>query len=168
MKHRLFRTLALAMVTVMFSTGCMLSRLVDRAFLGITVKRPSFADRKTTGIFLLPITFALDVATFPIQVLLVVILGDNFPFTETADALSTMSASLETNPRFQQLGEDEQRIARTELQELILAKKIGPNTALGLGEDGHWTVVELNAEARSQLIARAGQQVESTSLVCER
>lgn len=167
MKHRLFRTLALAMVTVMFSTGCMLSRLVDRAFLGITVKRPSFNDRKTTGIFLLPITFALDVATFPIQALLVVILGDNFPFTETPDALSNMSASLEGNPRFQQLGEDEKRIARLELEELILAKKLGPNTALALGEDGHWTVVELNAEARNQLIARA-QEPATAALVCER
>lgn len=167
MKHRLFRTLALAMVTVMFSTGCMLSRLVDRAFLGITVKRPSFADRKTTGIFLLPITFALDVATFPIQVLLVVILGDNFPFTDPPNSLQQMYA-LEQHPQFQRLGEAEKAVARAELQQLIEQGKLTPSTALGLGEDGHWTLVELSAEARSQLIARAQQPDAPAQMVCAR
>jgi hypothetical protein len=168
MKHRIFRTLALAMVTVMFSTGCMLSRLVDRAFLGITVKRPSYIDRKTTGVFLLPFTFVLDVATFPIQALLVVILGDNFPFTDPPNALEQMNVQLDKNPRFQQLGEPEKAIARAELENLILADKLTPNSALGLGDDGHWTVVELSAEGRSQLIARAQQPEAPAALVCER
>ncbi len=66
MKHSLSRALVVVMLGV-FSTGCMMSRLVDRAFLGITVRRPSFADRKTTGIFLLPLTFAIDIVTFPIK-----------------------------------------------------------------------------------------------------
>jgi hypothetical protein len=167
MKHRLFRTLALTMVTVLFSTGCMMSRLVDRAFLGITVRRPAYVDRKTTGVFLLPFTFAIDVVTFPIQALLVVILGDNFPFTEPTDSLQSMRAMLD-NPRFKQLGEPEQAIARAELEQLILDKKLTPNTALGLGEDGHWTIVELTAEARSQLIARAQQPQAPEALVCER
>jgi len=167
MKHRLFRTLALTMVTVLFSTGCMMSRLVDRAFLGITVRRPSYVDRKTTGVFLLPFTFVVDVATFPIQALLVVILGDNFPFTEATDSLQSMNAMLD-NPRFKQLGDKEQAIARAELQQLILDKKLTPNTALGLGEDGHWTIVELTAEARNQLIARAQQPDAPEALVCAR
>ncbi len=169
MKHRLFRTLALTMVTVLFSTGCMMSRLVDRAFLGITVRRPSYQDRKTTGVFLLPFTFVIDVATFPIQALLVVILGDNFPFTDPPDALTqSMHASLDANPRFQNLGDAEKAIARAELDQIILDKKLTPNTAMGLGEDGHWTLVELNAEARQQLIARAQQPQAPEALVCER
>ncbi len=164
MKTRIFRMLAVSMVTVMFSSGCMMSRLVDRAFLGITVKRPSYADRKTTGIFLLPFTFVIDVATFPIQALLVVILGDNFPFSDPGTAASGMYAALES-PRFQQLGEAEKKIAKAELQQLIDEKKLTPNTALALGEDGHWTLVELSADTRNQLIARA-QQPEA--LVCAR
>lgn len=167
MKHRLFRLLALVMVTLVFNTGCMLSRLVDRAFLGITVRRPTYADRKTTGVFLLPFTFVIDVATFPIQALLVVILGDNFPFTEPASALDVMTA-MRDNPRFQQLGEAEQAIALAELEQLLVDQKIGPNTALGLGNDGHWTLVELNAEARSQLIARAQQPGGEAMLACSR
>lgn len=167
MKSRIFRTLAISMATVLFSTGCMMSRLVDRAFLGITVRRPTYIDRKTTGVFLLPFTFVIDVATFPIQALLVVILGDNFPFTEPIDAMTSAQAMLD-NPRFQQLGEAEKAIARAELEQLILDKKLTPNTALALGEDGHWTVVELSADTRNQLIARAQQPLDPEALVCRR
>lgn len=170
MKHRLTRALviALAAMTAVSSSGCMLSRVVDRAFLGITVRRPAYADRKTTGVFLLPFTFVIDAVTFPIQALLVVILGDNFPFNDPPDAIQSMNASLDGNPRFQQLGDEQKAIARAELEELILAKKLTANTALGLGDDGHWTVVELSADTRDQLIARAGQPAQPEALVCER
>lgn len=167
MKSRLFKLLAVSMATVLFSTGCMMSRLVDRAFLGITVRRPTYLDRKTTGVFLLPFTFVIDVATFPIQALLVVILGDNFPFTDSADSLSNLQAMRE-NPRFKQLGDKEQAVAMTELQQLVEEGRIGPNTALALGEDGHWTVVELSADARNQLLARAQAPEAAEQLVCVR
>ncbi|MFT3707527.1 MAG: hypothetical protein QM817_07640 [Archangium sp.] len=168
MKHRLIRLIALTLVTSIFTTGCMLSRLVDRAFLGITVRRPAFVDRKTTGVFLLPFTFAIDAATFPIQALLVVILGDQFPFNDPPDAITNMQAMLDGNERYQNLGDAEKLVAKLELEQLILDKKLTPNTALGLGDDGHWTLVELTAEARQQLIARAQGEMSPEALVCER
>ena len=167
MKSRIFRTLAISMATVLFSTGCMMSRLVDRAFLGITVQRPTYNDRKTTGVFLLPFTFVLDVATFPIQALLVVILGDNFPWNDPPTALSNVHAMLDS-PAFHRLGEEQQAIARAELKQLVLDHKLTPNTALALGEDGHWTLVELSADTRNQLIARASQPQSPEALVCAR
>lgn len=167
MKSRIFRTLAIAMATVLFSSGCMMSRLVDRAFLGITVRRPTYIDRKTTGVFLLPFTFVIDVATFPIQALLVVILGDNFPFTEKGDALTYLHAALDT-PQFHQLGDEQKAIATAELKQLVADHKLTPNTALALNEDGHWTVVELSADTRNQLIARAQQPQAPEALVCTR
>ena len=167
MKSRIFRTLAISMATVLFSTGCMMSRLVDRAFLGITVRRPTYIDRKTTGVFLLPFTFVLDVVTFPIQALLVVILGDNFPWNDPVDSLMNVHAMLDT-PAFHQLGEEQQAIARAELKQLVLDKKLTPNTALALGEDGHWTLVELSADTRNQLIARASQPRSPDALICVR
>jgi hypothetical protein len=163
----MFRILAVAMATLIFNSGCMLSRLVDRNFLGMSVRRPTYADRKTTGVFLLPFTFVVDVATFPIQALLVVILGDNFPFTDPPDGLNQMRAALDS-PRFKQLGDEQQAIARAELEQLIIDQKLTPNSALALGEDGHWTVVELSADTRSQLIARAQQPAAPELLVCER
>lgn len=167
MKSRLFKLLAVSMATVLFSTGCMMSRLVDRAFLGITVRRPTYIDRKTTGVFLIPFTFVIDVATFPIQALLVVILGDNFPFSEPADSLHNLQTMRE-NPRFQQLGEKEQAVAMAGLQQLVEDGRLGPNTAIALNEDGTWTVVELSADTRNQLIARASQPEAAEQLVCIR
>jgi hypothetical protein len=161
------KIVALGVATMLFNTGCMLSRLVDRAFLGMTVNRPTYSDRKTTGLFLLPITFVVDVATFPIQALLAVILGDNFPFTDPPNALDRMYA-LEQHPRFQQLGEAERAIALAEFKALLESGRLTPNTALALGEDGHWTLVELDAEGRQQLIARAQQPAAPETLVCER
>ena len=167
MKSRFRRRITVAVAAAVLFEGCMLARLVDRALLGITVRRPAYAQRKTTGIFLLPLTFALDAATFPIQALLVVILGDNFPFTDPPDALSTMYA-IEDHPQFKKLGEPEKAIARAELEDLLKSNELTPNSALALNDDGHWTVVELSAEARQQLIARAQSQQQQDTIVTAR
>lgn len=164
MRSRILRTVAIAVLTSLFSTGCMLSRVVDRAFLGISVRRPTFQDRKTTGIFLLPITFALDVATFPIQALLVVILGDNFPFKDSEAGNNTMAL----NPTFQKLDATRQAIALKELHQLIESGQVTAQTALALDEEGHWTLVMLEPEARAQLIARAQAPEAEVAAVCER
>lgn len=164
MSSRLMRTTALAVLTTFSATGCLLSRAVDRAFIGITTPRPSFHDRKTTGIFLLPFTFVIDVATFPIQALLVVILGDNFPFHD-ADDVNTALASNET---FQRLDESQRATALAELDQLVRTGQLTPDVALALGADGHWTLVRIDAEARAQLIARASQPAAAPALVCAR
>lgn len=164
MRSRLMRVVALGVAATVFSTGCMLSRAVDRAFLGISVRRPSYVDRKTTGVFLLPLTFAVDVATFPIQALLVVILGDNFPFTET-EMLNTQIA-LNTHPNFKKLNDQQKATAIAELNDLFRSGQVTPNTALALGEDGHWTLVTVDDEARAQLLARAQQPVAEPVAVC--
>jgi hypothetical protein len=141
-----------------------MSRLVDKAFLGISFKRPTYKDRKTTGIFLLPFTFALDVATFPIQALLVVILGDEFPFSDTQTAFTALAMS----PQFEQLDADKQAVATAELETLILSGQVTSNTALALGEDGHWTLVTVSDEARNQLLVRAQSLGENAGAVCLR
>ncbi len=148
----------------MLNSSCMLSRAVDRAFIGMTVKRPAYAARKVTGLFLLPLTFAVDVATFPIQAILVVILGDNFPFKEDPTLANTMA--LQQNPLFQKLSPQRQVLARDELNALIRSGQVTTSTALALTEDGHWTLVQLEPEARLQLIARASE-AQSTLAVCQ-
>lgn len=152
MRSRLMQIVAIMVTTSLFSTGCILSRVVDRAFIGITVRRPTYIDRKTTGVFLLPFTFAIDVATFPIQALLVVILGDNFPFAADHEG---MNNALTLNPNFQKLNDAQKATAFAELDGLIRSGQVTTSTALALSEDGHWTLVQLDDEARAQLIARA-------------
>ncbi len=164
MRSRLMRLVALAVTTSMLSTGCILSRVVDRAFLGISVRRPTYQDRKTTGVFLLPFTFAVDIVTFPIQTILVVILGDNFPFVDTEVATSAIAL----NPSFQKLNKHQQATAVAELDQLIRSGQVTAQTALGLSDDGHWTLVQLDAESHAQLIARAQQPEDPATQVCER
>ncbi len=147
------KLVALSVSVLLLDSGCMLSRAVDRAFVGMTVKRPAYASRKVTGLFLLPLTFAVDVATFPIQAILVVILGDNFPFKEEP-TLANVTA-LNTHPMFQKLGPAQQDTARAELIQLLQAQKVTASTALALDENGHWTLVPITAGERSELIARS-------------
>lgn len=164
MRSRFMRVVALGVATSLLSTGCILSRAVDRAFLGISTRRPTYVDRRTTGIFLLPFTFAIDVATFPIQALLVVILGDKFPFHEQ-DPLTQMYA-LNDNPQFQKLNEEQRATALAELESLLKSGTLDANSALALLETGHWVVVPLTADTREQLIARAQSLEQPEVLVC--
>ncbi len=168
MRSRTLKLVLAAVLTSVMSTGCMLSRAVDRAFVGMTVKRPANVDRKVTGIFLLPLTFAIDVATFPIQAILVAILGDNFPFNDPPSALDmTGMTSLEGNPQFEKLDPATKQTAVAELDALVKSGQLDANSALALTEDGHWVVVRVTDEARQQLIARAAQ-TPATQQVCAR
>jgi hypothetical protein len=166
MRSRLMRFVALAVVTALVSTGCLLTRAVDRAFLGVTARRPTYSDRKATGVFLVPITFAIDLATFPLQALLLVILGDGFPFGDTKDALQNSIVLLEQNPHFQRLSDEQKAVALREFEELFVSGKLNSESALTLTEDGHFVVTQLTSEAKQQLLTRLGQP--SPALFCER
>ena len=165
MRSRLMRVVGLGTAVALLSSGCMLSRAVDRAFLGISVRKPQYQERKTTGVFLLPFTFAIDLVTFPIQALLVVILGDGFPYNDATEPAS--SIVLNENPQFRRLSTEQQALALAELRQLISSGQVTKDTALGLTEDGHWMIAQVSPEVRAQLIARAGQD-QSSVAVCAR
>jgi hypothetical protein len=157
------KIVAVSLALAVGASGCILSRAVDRAFIGATVKRPSSTDRLVTGIVLLPFTAVIDLATFPIQAIIIAIVGDNFPFGKDQDVTSTITASLQGDPRFQQLGKDQQRIAMQELELLIKSGQMRGNAA-ALGEDGHWVLVPMTDEAKNQALARANAPVEGFAL----
>ncbi len=155
MRRTSFKLIAVTLALALGGSGCILSRAVDRQVLGVTVKRPASQDRLVTGVVLLPFTAAIDLVTFPIQAILIAIAGDNFPFGPDEDIRYTMTASLEGNPHFQQLGQQQQRIALNELESIIKSGQLVGHAA-ALGEDGHWVLVPLTDEARQQALARAG------------
>lgn len=157
------KIVAVSLALAVGASGCILSRAVDRAFIGATVKRPSSPDRLVTGIVLLPFTAVIDLATFPIQAIIIAIVGDNFPFGKDQDLTSTIVASLENDPRFQNLGQNEQKIAMLELEQLIKSGQMRGNAA-ALGEDGHWVLVPMTDEAKNQALARAGSTPEGLAL----
>lgn len=156
MRRILLRATAAALAFSMMS-GCLLTRLTDRAFLGVSARKATYEYRIGTGIFILPFAWAVDVATFPIQMLIVVIVGDDFIFgRDRAQArMIAMRDQLEGQPAYAQLSEVQRQTAFEGLLTLAESGTLSANTALALNPDATWTVVPLDAEARSQLIVRA-------------
>jgi hypothetical protein len=172
MRKVLLRASVVGLVAV-FSQSCILSRLTDRAFVGFTVKRPTYADRYTTGLVLLPIAFAIDVATFPLQLILLAIAGDEFivghDFNDDyGRTLPGYIVQLQSNPQFQKLSPEQQKVAIAEFEQLLASGQLDPNAALGLTEDGHWVQVPLTSEALAQLRERAKTKQSRQALaMCE-
>ena len=160
MRSRLIRIVAVGVVTSFILSGCMLSRGVDRAFLGWGVRYPAYENRKGTGILLLPISFALDVVTLPVQALLVVIFGDSFPFRY--EGYSVQANALNGNPQFQKLSNEQKTLALAELKGLLRSGTMPVNTALVLCEDGHWIRIKINDKQRAQLLARSQTATRET------
>ncbi len=153
MRSALLRASIIGLLAV-FAQSCILSRLTDKAFLGFTVHRPTYSDRKFTAVLLLPITFAVDVATFPIQLIILAIAGDDFIVGHESsgpDAVPTPAyvENLQNNPRFQQLTAAQQKTAISEYETLLASGALDTTNALGLTEDGHWMIVALTGEARA-------------------
>ncbi len=150
MRSHLMRILALGVVTSLFISGCMLTRGVDRSFFGISVTHPKYENRKITGLILFPFSIALDIVTFPVQVVLVVIFGDDYPFEKTTYEANV----LKDNPEFQKLSDERKTLAMAEFKGLLRSGAVSRNSAFVLRADGHWVVVKINDEQRSQLLAR--------------
>jgi|CXWL01.1.fsa_nt_gi hypothetical protein len=164
MRTRAFSVFIAALMVT--SSGCILSRLTDRAFIGFTSKRPSYKARTLTGLFILPFAAAVDLATLPIQALLVVILGDNFPFGEE-DAAQTIAINLATDPSFSRLSQDKQQRAIKALLEMRSKVEIAQNDVLALTAEGEWVALELTDEAQAQILARAAAtQTAAPQLAC--
>ncbi len=152
MHRSLLRIISLGIIALFLTTGCMLSRGVDRAFIGWTNGgHPHFAARQGTGLALLPLAFTIDVVTLPIQGLLIIIFGDNFPYKDAAYEIT----SLKNHPLYQRLSDEQKALALVELKKLLLSGAVSPNTALALGEDGHWVLVHITDDVRAKLFARA-------------
>ncbi len=152
MKRELMRIIAMGIIIPLFLSGCILTRGVDRKFLGAGVSRAEHPNRKVLGITILPIAFALDVATFPLQAILLMIFGDSFPYDDLDGA---SLAALSSDPRFQRIPADARTRALAELPLLLRSGRVSGDTALVLREDGNWEIVYLSARDRERLYARA-------------
>ena len=155
-------------------SGCFLTRVVDRAFIGVTKRHPTYSNRKAAGVFLIPFTFAVDLVTFPIQALLLVIFGDGFPFYDKKTAVAQATRALEGREEYRQLNAMQKTAVHEELKRLLAAGTLSTDTVLAFTEEGQLFVTQLNAEARNQLFARLQsipqptQRQSAQSLVCMR
>ena len=72
------RIVILSIMAAVFLTGCATTNLVDRAFLGeLSDKPPIKENRYALGLFLYPVAFSIDAATFPLQYIALMIGGDD-------------------------------------------------------------------------------------------
>lgn len=152
MRYHLLRIAILSVAISLLTAGCIVSQSIDRAFLGMSTNRPAYHDRKVAGFILLPVAFAVDIVTLPIQAVLLMIFGDNFPFNDKA---ARSPAALDHDLNFQKLTDEQRAMARAELTSLVQSGAVSVNNALALCEDGHWVLIPLSAEARAALSARA-------------
>jgi hypothetical protein len=158
-KSGLFKSavaVGLAGSLVFASSGCMLSRLVDRGFTG-AMNKPKYKRRIYTGLFLMPIAAAVDLASSPIQLMLLVILGDDFPFGPEQEDLVTrqrkVAQKVESSKGLKGLPDVHKAKVRDALVARAKQKKALPK-AMGLTAKGEWIEVPINEAERRAMLAR--------------
>jgi hypothetical protein len=157
-KRRVLR-LVLAISISLVASSCLLTRHTDRGFLGIHAG-PVYKNRIYTGLFLLPLAFAVDLATTPIQLIMLVAAGDDFLAAEDEKITPApqaqghqVSRRLESDPAFARLTPQQQ----TKLKEFVARRggKVPP--AFGLTRDGEWVEVPVSDLERRDLIVRSAR-----------
>ena len=164
MFSRLMRIATLVVIISLLVTGCMLTSTIDRNFFGLTVTYPKYEDRMITGLVLLPIAVVLDIVTFPVQAVLVLIYGDDYPY---GDKTQYRAGILNNDPLFQKLSEEQKMLALSEFKRLQRSGTLSKNTAIAILQDGHCVPVKIDARQRAQLLART-QSVDFKTLAFAR
>ena len=72
------RIVVLSLMAALFLTGCATTNIVDREYLGeLSDRPPDIENRYALGLFLYPLAFSIDTATFPLQYIALMIGGDD-------------------------------------------------------------------------------------------
>ncbi len=174
MCNHFLRTITLGALTSVTLSGCLLSSAVDRTYLGFNEATPKYADRKMAGLALLPFATAMDILFLPVEALVVIFEGDNFPVQKKNPAGSNVPvqqynpagssipaqqynkdprSAIESNAEFARLADEKKAVARVEFENLMRTG-LSANNAYVLCADGHWLALPLSAEARATLLAR--------------
>ncbi len=162
MRNHFLRTITLGALTSVLLSGCLLSSAVDRTYLGFNETTPKYSDRKMAGLALLPFATALDILFLPVEALVVIFEGDNYPDQKKSSTGSNAPAqkynkdprsALENNAEFARLSGGKKAVALAEFENLMRTG-LSANSAYVLCDDGHWVSVPLSVEARATLLAR--------------
>ncbi len=162
MRNHFLRTITLGALTSALLSGCLLSSTVDRTYLGFNESPPKYSDRKMAGLALLPFATAMDILFLPVEALVVIFEGDNFPAQKKGPAGSTTPvqqynkdprSALESNAEFARLADEQKVVALAEFENL-LRTGLSANSAYVLCADGHWISLPLSVAARAALLAR--------------
>jgi len=139
MRSSFLRSLAVPVVLSVLS-GCAFTQWTDRAFIGTPSDPPDHANRAWIGAVVLPAAIVGDILSAPVQVVMLMVMGDWSLYHRSRHTAYEQSASL--------LAGAEARFARLE--------GVDPKRmALGVDADGNVTEIAISADQHARLLARA-------------
>jgi hypothetical protein len=167
MRSRWLRTLTVS-VALTALAGCAFTQWTERYFIGDAVKDPVHDNRIWTGAVILPFALIGDIITAPVQVVLLVIFGDDWLYsTKTRGSGTVASAQLgEKDTAYAMVDKETQDKLRREVEQRVADLPAGKSglMAWGVGKDGKVVEVPLTPEQEQQLIARLDPEVADAML----
>ena len=169
MRSRWLRNVTVS-VALMALAGCAFTQWTERYFIGDAVKAPVNDNRIWTGAVILPFALVGDIITAPVQIVLLVIFGDDWLYSKKTRASGTITASAAA------LGDKDQALAmvdqatqdklRLEVERRVSALPQGTSglMAWGVGKDGKVVEMPLTATQEQALIARLDPEVADAVL----
>jgi hypothetical protein len=168
MRSRWLRNVTVS-VALMALAGCAFTQWTERYFIGDAVKDPVHDNRIWTGAVILPFALIGDIITAPVQVVLLVIFGDDWLYSKKTRNSGTMNASVtlsEKDTAYAMVDQATQDKLRREVEQRISNLPEGKSglMAWGVGKDGKVIEVPLTADQEQQLIARLDPEVADAML----
>ena len=169
MRAKWLRNLTVA-VSLSALAGCAFTQWTERYFIGDAVKAPVHENRLWTGAVILPFALVGDVITAPVQVILLVIFGDDWLYSKRTRGSGTVGATAQV------LSEHDQQIAmvdqatqdklRREVEARLSLVPAGTSGLMAWGIDfaGKAVEVPLTADQEAKLMARVDPEVADAIL----
>jgi hypothetical protein len=169
MRSRWLRNVT-ASVALMALAGCAFTQWTERYFIGDAVKAPVHDNRIWTGAVILPFALIGDIITSPVQVILLVIFGDDWLYSKKTRASGTTAGNAvtlsEKDQALAMVDQATQQKLRREVESRIANLPEGKSGLMAWGVDGAGKVIEvaLSAEQEMQIIARLDPEVADAML----
>jgi hypothetical protein len=152
-KSPLARTLALGLTVSLVLPSCALVQITDRYFIGSSAPAV-FENRQVTGFFLMPIAMVLDVATAPLQILLLVLLGDDALYSKATRTTFATLEAFRASEAYAQLTEAQRATLEAALERALADEgPAGREILLGLDAEGAAVAIPLTPELEARLAA---------------
>lgn len=149
---------AMALTFLATESGCALTRLVDHLFFTVRSRRkPVFQKRVATGLFFLPIAIVLDIGTFPLQALILVIGGDDLLYPNTGADAYEFALQEELGRQNPGMTDEEREVLAKDLAQMVASLSLEERTrvVVGIGLDHKAVKVPVTPEQLARLEERA-------------
>lgn len=169
MRSRWLRNVTVS-VALMALAGCAFTQWTERYFIGDAVKEPVHDNRLWTGAVILPFALIGDIITAPVQVVLLVIFGDDWLYSKKTRGSGTIaSGSARLSQKDQALAMVDRATLdqlRREVEARVAALPKGTSGLMAWGVDQGGKVIEvaLTPAQEQALIARLDPEVADAML----